>query len=401
MTARRPRGTPDPIALLHALEVHQTELEAQNAELAAANVALVASNGALVIARDRFRALYEWAPIPYVTIDAARTIVDLNHAATLIAGVPRDQLLGRAVEELVIEADRARFGGFVDAVFAGGPVRADDVAVRRVGGDPVDVQIDGVVVRDPAGGAQHCVLAFVDVTARRLAESARRVAQEEVLAVVSHDLRGPINAIGLACEALASHLGPEAERGYVAAIERSAARCERLIRDLLGRAQIEHGALDLQVATFDLRELVRQACADHAPAVAAAGSTLALALAPTPRMVIGDRDRLHQVVSNLIGNALIHARGAALAVAVGGDAATVELIVSDAGPGIAPDDLPRVFEWFRQGRRRRGGTGLGLAIVKGLVLAHQGTVEVDSELGHGARFVVRLPSAGPDELTRA
>ena len=118
-------------------------------------------------------------------------------------------------------------------------------------------------------------------------------------------------------------------------------------------------------------------------------------------MVIGDRDRLHQVVSNLIGNALIHARGAAIAVAVGGDAATVELIVSDAGPGIAPDDLPRVFEWFRQGRRRRGGTGLGLAIVKGLVLAHQGTVEVDSELGHGARFVVRLPSAGPDELTRA
>jgi PAS domain S-box-containing protein len=384
-------GGGDPAALVHALEVHQAELEMQNAELQAANLALRESNEALATARDRFGALYERAPTPYVTVDGRRAIVDVNQAAEAILGDTRDHLVGGTIDVFVDDAGRAGFRAFVDTVFVAGHARCADVVLVHAGAAPVDVQIDGVVLREEGDAPPRCVLAIVDITTRKQAEAARRKGQEEVLAIVSHDLRGPLSAIGLACEALGQDLAPAEHGQCVGAIVRSMAQCERLIKDLLRVAHIESGQLTLELARFDVRELVWQVCRDFESRAAAAGVSLSVEIEDRPQPIVGDRDRLHQVFSNLIGNALVHARGAAVEVSVHPRDAEVVVAVADDGPGIPPDEIPFVFDRFRQGARRRGGAGLGLAIVKGLAEAHHGTATVASQPGHGARFEVALP----------
>jgi hypothetical protein len=120
-----------------------------------------------------------------------------------------------------------------------------------------------------------------------------------------------------------------------------------------------------------------------------------------PHLIVGDEDRLHQVLSNLIGNALVHARGTRIDVGVVARGEQVVITVADHGPGITEEELPFVFERYRQGARHHGGAGLGLAIVKGLVLAHHGTVSVASRRGHGARFEIVLPRGTVDATTNA
>lgn len=228
-----PGAVLDPAALADEVDVHRTELELQDAELQHASAELRRINDDLLIAHARVRALYELAPTPYITVDGDRTIVDLNRAAEATLGAPRDRLLGGPIDRFVDDACRARFGAFVDGVFTAGHARGADVVLIRADAPPIDVVIDGVALREAANDPLRCVLALVDVTARERAEGARRRAQDAALVTVAHDLRGPLNAIGLACDALASGLTPEEHRTCVAAIERSAARCEALIRDLL------------------------------------------------------------------------------------------------------------------------------------------------------------------------
>ena len=231
----------------------------------------------------------------------------------------------------------------------------------------------------------------LDLATRNLVASTRRRAQDELLTIVSHDLRGPLNAIGLACEALSGELSADEHRRCVDAIGRSSARCERLIKDLLAVAHLERGGLSLQAVPFDIRVLARHVCHDHEGAVADAGSTLDVSIPEQPAWIIGDRNRLQQVLANLIGNALVHARGAAIGVSVVVRGDEIVITVADDGPGIAPDVLPLVFERYRAGSRHHGGAGLGLAIVKGVVEAHRGTAVVTSRPGDGARFEVVLP----------
>ena len=389
----RPWDEHDAATLLHGLEVHQAELEVQNGELRAANEELNRTNESLAVAYERFRSLYELAPIPYLTVDAGGTIIDVNRAAEAMFSTPPHRLRGGTIDVFIDDAARTTFRGFLETVFATGHDRCRDVVVRT-NMAAVDVLIDGVLLRAHPLDPPCCVLAFVDITARKLAESARRQAQDEVLAIVSHDLRGPLNAIGLACDALAAGLEPDEYRICVSAIERAAARCERLIKDLLGVAHLESGRLTLQLDRFDVSDLVRKVCGDHQTSVAAVGSTLTVSGVDQPLRLLGDEDRLHQVLSNLIGNAMVHARGSAIDVGLVARGDQAVITVTDDGPGINENEMPFVFERYRQGARHHGGAGLGLAIVKGLILAHHGTVSVTSKRGHGARFEIVLPRDG-------
>jgi two-component system sensor histidine kinase ResE len=392
--ARHRRAFPREVALLHLLEVQQAELEVQNSELRTANEELRRTNAALVNAADRFRALYEYAPTPYVTVDSAGTILDLNRACEVMLATPRDHLIGGALHLFVDDAGRAMFRQFVEAVFAIGHDRCGDLTMLGAGGTPGDKLVDGVLLRDEPGQPPRCVLAFTDITARKLAEKARRQAQNEMLAIVSHDLRGPLYAISLAAETLATGVAYDAQSRCAATITRATDRCERLITDLLGMAQLESGHIPVELLPVDADEIVEQASLEHQAAASVARSTLTVTLASEPHLILGDRNRLHQVLSNLIRNALAHARGSAIEVSVFNRGEQVVIAVSDNGPGIPADELPYVFERYRQGANHHGGSGLGLAIVKGVILAHHGTATVTSALGYGARFELSVPRLG-------
>jgi signal transduction histidine kinase len=218
-------------------------------------------------------------------------------------------------------------------------------------------------------------------------------ARDEILAVVSHDLRGPLHAISLATEALRDEIQGSAAR-YLGAIERASARAERLIHDLLEASAIENGALALSRAPVDAASILRQAAADHELLAKESGGKIT-AIVPEEQIVVhADRDRVLQVLSNLIGNSLKHAKGTSIELTIERKEREAIVVVRDHGPGIAPAELPHVFDRYWSGRTKKGGAGLGLAIAKGIVSAHGGRIAVDNTADdRGAKFFFTLPLA--------
>jgi signal transduction histidine kinase len=224
----------------------------------------------------------------------------------------------------------------------------------------------------------------------RAATEATRT-RDDVLAVVSHDLRGPLHTITLACDALRN---PANDR-YIGTIDRAILKAERLIRDLLEASTIENGGLTLSRAAVDASAIVRQATADHELMVREAGGKITAKLPSGSTVVSADRDRVLQVLGNLIGNALKHARGTPIEISLERNQQHAVIAVRDAGPGITDSELPHVFDRYWHGRTKKAGAGLGLAIAKGIIDAHGGHIAVASKQGAGAEFSFTLPLASP------
>ncbi|HVW29987.1 MAG TPA: ATP-binding protein [Polyangiaceae bacterium] len=232
---------------------------------------------------------------------------------------------------------------------------------------------------------------------RENAEHANR-AKDEFLTTASHELRTPLTAIlGWARLLRAGHLDPSGYLRGVETIERNALAQVRLIEDILDGSRIITGKLRLETRPLDLRRLVQAAVETVRPAADAKNIALCSEVDETAVHVVGDPERLQQVVWNLCNNAIkFTPKGGAVSVRLRRIGTDVELEVSDNGQGIAPDFLPHVFERFRQGEgsttRRYGGLGLGLALVRHLIEAHGGSVSAESAgVGCGATFTARIP----------
>jgi signal transduction histidine kinase len=244
--------------------------------------------------------------------------------------------------------------------------------------------------------AQHLARrsALAVENARLYAEAQRAIrARDDVLAIVSHDLRNPLHAIGMASNLLARPGAPPSRvRAHAAAIERATRRMGRLIRDLLDSSRLETGRLVLERQAAQVGVLLAEAVAILAPLAAEKPITLVLASAAEGLEVYCDRERLLQVLSNLIGNALAFtAAGGTVTISAEADGAYVRFSVQDTGVGIPVEHQRRIFDRYWRSRESRQGTGLGLAIAKGIVEAHGGRIWVESSPGEGATFRFTLP----------
>lgn len=224
---------------------------------------------------------------------------------------------------------------------------------------------------------------------------ASQQAQRDLVANIAHDLRTPLTSVQGYAQALldgtAAH--PEAVAQAAAAIHEEAQRMHRMTRTLLDLARFEAGQIALEKEPVDLVALAQHRIEMLVPLAEEKRVDLRLASA-ADCVVLGDAQRLEQVLDNLIQNALTHtAPEGHVGLHIECEPGLAEIAVIDDGQGIAPEDLPRIFERFYRGDRSRHGpgTGLGLAIVKEIVAAHGGTITVDSALGVGTRFFVRLP----------
>ena len=250
-----------------------------------------------------------------------------------------------------------------------------------------------------------------DLTDRREAEDEIRRAKEEAeaasrmkdqfLATLSHELRTPLNSILGWVQILRSGKLDDAgiKRG-LETIERSSRAQSQLIDDLLDVSRIISGKLRLDLRPVDLPEIVDAALAAVAPTAEAKGVHIEKRYAPLPGRVVGDPERLQQVVWNLLSNAVkFTPRGGGVEITLQpGSESQIEVRIADTGQGIAPDFLPFVFDPFRQAdsstTRRQGGLGLGLSIVRQMVDMHGGSVRAESAgEGAGAVFTVVLPLA--------
>lgn len=244
-----------------------------------------------------------------------------------------------------------------------------------------------------------CLVAAGIAHARQHARAQRAVRmREDVLAIVSHDLKAPLQSICLAATRLARPaVAPPAETVAERArtIDRSARQMARLIDDLLDVARIDAGRLSLDLRPEPAGELLAEAAALFELPAAERGIALSVAAPPAGVGVLCDRDRVLQILSNLIGNALkLSPDGAPVRVGADPGDGGVHFQVTDRAGGIAPDQVGRVFEQYWQApRAARSGAGLGLYITRGLVEAHGGRIWVDTTPGAGSTFHFTLPAA--------
>lgn len=217
--------------------------------------------------------------------------------------------------------------------------------------------------------------------------------RDEILGVVSHDLRSPLTTIALSAQLIpGSSPGEQSEQ--VQTIVTATRRMERLIHDLLDVTRAEQGKLSIRRDAIDPAAVARDVIASHGPIAAAKQIELETSVSGDLPRVCGDGDRLAQALTNLIGNAFkFTPAGGVVRLSVAQRDGKVHFEVSDTGPGIAPGDLPHLFEPFWQAKKTAHlGAGLGLKITRAIVEAHGGSIEVANLAGRGACFRFELPA---------
>ncbi len=357
----------------------------------------------------RIRTIMESMAEGLLVIDARGRISLVNPAAEVLLGIKKETALGQTPLEAV------RSHELDDLLKAG---------VNREGGASAEVTLayprrrvlagTAVAIRDAGGTVQGTVLALRDITQLKRLEEARM----EFVVNVSHELRTPLTAIRGYAETLLDRglEDREESRKFLEIIHRHADRLGRLLNDLLDLSNIELERTPLSIAPVAVAEASRQAAAILHPQADRKAIRVSTIIPDELPPVLADRDRLVQILVNLIDNAVKYtAEGGSVTISAGvcqrengsapGQAArqpTVEIIVEDTGIGIPEKDLPRITERFyrvdKARSRELGGTGLGLAIVKHLVQAQHGTLTIESEVGRGTTVRFTLPAAAGQEF---
>jgi len=282
-----------------------------------------------------------------------------------------------------------------------GPIQRTEARLAEISAGDFSGRVD-VPNRDELGALGSNVNRMNDELRRLYSEleTASRH-KSEFLASMSHELRTPLNAIIGFSQVLRQRLYGEIndkQAEYLDDILSSGNHLLSLINDVLDLSKVEAGQVELELATFSLRETLERGVVTVRERATSVGVHVSLDLAPDVDLVYGDERRVRQVVFNLLSNAVkFTPEGGSVVVASARVAGEVQVSVTDTGQGIAPEDHDRIFAEFQQtdvGLSQREGTGLGLALSKRLVELHGGRIWVESELGHGSRFVFTLPIEG-------
>ncbi|MEA2762537.1 MAG: hypothetical protein QOD47_1821 [Gemmatimonadaceae bacterium] len=255
--------------------------------------------------------------------------------------------------------------------------------------DEADLSLAADVARRAAVVVEHARLFHH-------AEQATR-ARDDVLAVVAHDLRNPLNTVTMAISLMLETTPVERtqERRQQEIVRRAADRMNRMIQDLLDVKRMETGHLGIDVKAESPEVLVNDTIDMLRPLASGSGIVMEASIAENLPAVLADAARIQQVLSNLVGNAVkFTPREGQITIAADPIEGEVRFAVIDTGPGIPPEQMPHIFGRFWQARSSdRRGIGLGLAIAKGIVEAHNGRIWVESQVGFGSTFYFTLPSA--------
>lgn len=356
-----------------------------------------------------FAGVFEASPDAIVVTDNRGHVVAANSRCLEVFGHRPEDLLGRSVEELVPARSRSAHPERRER-FAGTPAQRpmgllELAAVRADGSEfPAEISLAQIDV----DGRRYVCATVRDITDRRRIQHTADRVRDELMATISHELRTPLTSIVGYTELLTDlgegELGPQARR-MLAVIDRNARRELRLVNDLLTLAHVQEEGLAVAREPVDL-ELVARACVEDARFDARKrGVRLLVEPDGASRLcVLGDAQRLGQVVGNLLANAVKFSRpGGTVTVALrdepgsAGEEPAVLLQVADSGTGMSAEEVAQVFDRLYRApsavRDQVPGAGLGLSIAKAVVEAHGGTIEVESERDRGTTVTVRLTAA--------
>lgn len=342
--------------------------------------------GAIRESERQIAAVVESMAEGVAAFDSAGVVRVINPEAGVLLGLPHQELIGAQLRDLTDEP------AVLEIVNAG--LSGDRVA-RTVSLGRYTVQLHCTPLRDAQGDADGAVLLLSDVTEQRRIEEAQR----RFVADASHEMRTPVAALKGILELLAdgAQEDPAVRDDFIRTMQVEADRLGRLVSDLLTLAQLDAGGLKLRLSPHPAADLLGDVSTIMHALAETAGVGISVEV-PDELCVLADRDRVVQVLLSLTDNALKHSpRDSRIQLRARRNAENVLLEVADEGRGIAPEDLPRLFERFYRADAARsggGGAGLGLAIAKEIVEAHGSTIVVHSEPGAGTVFGFELPVAG-------
>ncbi|MBO0727426.1 MAG: PAS domain S-box protein, partial [Blastocatellia bacterium] len=368
---------------------------------------------------EQFRILADTAPVMIWVSDANKLCTFFNKPWLDFTGRAMEEEVGAGWTEGIHPEDYDRCLEVYATSFEAREPFKMEYRLRRHDGEYRWILDHGVPRFSPGGDFLGYIGSCIDITERKQAEVEReqlareqvaRAAAEaanrskdELLALVSHEMRSPLNSIlGYTRMLRSRSIDADAVNKATAAVERSAKAQLQIIEDLLDSARIVTGKLRIEPCTVDLAPVFEAALDTVRPAAEAKGVTLVADFGPLSAQALGDSTRLEQIVWNLLSNAIkFTPEGGRVELRVEVAADEIRITVSDTGKGIEPEFLPFVFDRFRQAdpssARRYGGLGLGLSIAKHLVELHGGSITAASEgPGRGATFIVTLPRRRPE-----
>jgi len=380
------------------------------------------ANEALRYHAHQFETLINQAPLGVYLVDADFRIREVNPIALPLFGKIEGGVLGRDFDEIVHLLWEKEYADEVVRIFRhtietgesyATPERAE-FRIDRGDTEYYEWRLDRIVLPDGRFGLV-CYLRNVseqvkarleresllesERAARAAADRATRL-KDEFLAVVSHELRSPLNAIAGWTHLLKKSASDPRVLQCVEVIERNTKLQAQVIADLLDMSRITSGKLRLNVTRLDMKAVVEAAIRSILPSAESKGVRIETRIGPLGGAeIFGDSSRLEQVLNNLLSNAVkFTPKDGRVEVELTREDTLLELAVRDTGEGIEPEFMPHLFDRFRQAdgsaARKHGGLGLGLALVRQLTELHGGSVEARSEgKGRGATFLVRLPIA--------
>jgi PAS domain S-box-containing protein len=412
-------------ALVHELRVHRIELEMQNEELRRAQHELTEQHA-------KYFALFDLAPVGYVTLSDRGIVCEANITAARLLGLERQELVGQRFGALVPDPDRDVYYLHDRKLKQTGDPQNYELRLHRAGLDTEQDDADAFWVRiesrlDAGGGDMASSwVTFTDIDARRLEEEqlkdlnraleartlelSQRAEQLEAalkvkdvfLSSMSHELRTPLNSI-IGFSAImesggAGELPAEAHK-QIALVHESGKRLLAVVDTLLDSASMAASVVRPDVTAFELGDLMDAIEDSMGPAVRAAGLEFAIHRPSEPVTVVSDCGRIRQVLFNLIGNAVKFTKTGSVTVDVTIDEGRVRFAVADTGVGIATQHTELIMEPFEQlpqdGVAKTQGAGLGLAISAKIAAALGGEIIVASQRGVGSTFTLVLPLERP------
>ena len=335
--------------------------------------------------------------------DKEERFVFANRALLALWGLTADDAVGKTMEELSYpEETRVCVTASIrEVIETGGPV-SNEVPYRSLGGASGHYEYTLAPVFDASGAVVQIAGSARDTTKRRAAEDALKEAdrrKDEFLAMLAHELRNPLAAVGNAVKVLKMSSDPDNERFAKDVVDRQTRQLARLIDDLLDVSRITSGKIRLRRDLCDAGTILKQAVESVQVLISERKHNLLTDFDEGTLPLLADPTRVEQIVVNLLTNAAKYTEnGGCIRLAAEQSGDQIVISVEDNGAGVSPEKLPRMFELFAQGERSiarsEGGLGIGLTIVQKLAEMHGGSVSATSKgKGKGSTFTVRLPAA--------
>jgi len=391
--------------LIHELEVHQIELELQNEELSIARTEAVEISA-------KYHELYDFAPIGYFSLSKEGDIIELNFCAAKLLGKERSYLINSNFGVFITKETRPVFSSFLAKIFVSNKKEACEVDLKINNNFLINICMYGIHKQD----TNHCLVCAIDITERKQAETAIKIAKEHAeesdrlksafLANMSHEIRTPLNGILGFAEILKDQsLTIEETQEYIRIIEKGGKRMLNIINDLINISKIEAGLMEIHWADINVNEQIEYTHSffEHEAQDKGLSLSFKYGLPSNKSWIKSDGEKVCSILTNLVKNAIKYTKEGSIefgynllnGIQTRDKQAELEFYIKDTGMGVSKEQQKIIFERFRQGSesltRNYEGAGLGLSISKALVEMLGGKIWVNSTEGKGSEFYFTIP----------